>query len=126
MFPDVDTNEGDEGKERVLVGRGVNLKTLGGRVQTLSHSMSMTSCRNGSTNEPTPTAALNSKRGGIKLLLEVFEAAKLLLDSSLERAGLESASASSALGRSRGEILPEQRVIDVTYDPPTELRHGQD
>ena len=35
MLPDIDTNDGDEGEERVLVSGGGDLETLGGGVQTL-------------------------------------------------------------------------------------------
>ena len=35
MLPDIDTNDGDEGEERVLVSGGRDLETLGGGVQAL-------------------------------------------------------------------------------------------
>ena len=35
MLPDIDTNDGDEGEERVLVSGGGDLETLGGGVQAL-------------------------------------------------------------------------------------------
>ena len=40
MLPDIDTNDGDEGEERVLVSGGGDLETLGGGVQTLQRKMS--------------------------------------------------------------------------------------
>lgn len=35
MFPDIDTDDGDKGEERVLISSGRDLETLGGRVQAL-------------------------------------------------------------------------------------------
>ena len=40
VLPDVDADDGDMGQERVLVGRGRQLKTLGGRVQALLQTVS--------------------------------------------------------------------------------------
>ena len=40
VLPDVDADDGDVGQERVLVRRGRQLKTLGGRVQALLHTVS--------------------------------------------------------------------------------------
>ena len=42
MLPDIDTNDGDEGEERVLVSGGGDLKTLGGGVQALQRKESHT------------------------------------------------------------------------------------
>ena len=41
VLPDVDADDGDVGQERVLVGRGRQLKTLGGRVQALLQTGSL-------------------------------------------------------------------------------------
>ena len=35
VFPDVDTDDGDQVQERVLVSSGGNLQTLGGEVESL-------------------------------------------------------------------------------------------
>ena len=40
MLPDIDTNDGDEGEERVLVSGGGDLETLGGGVQALQRKES--------------------------------------------------------------------------------------
>ena len=40
VLPDVDADDGDMGQERVLVGGRRQLKTLGGRVQALSQTVS--------------------------------------------------------------------------------------
>jgi hypothetical protein len=36
MLPDINANDRDKTQERILVGSGGNLQTLGGRVQTLN------------------------------------------------------------------------------------------
>ena len=42
VLPDIDTNDGDEGEERVLVSGGGDLETLGGGVQALQRKKSRT------------------------------------------------------------------------------------
>ena len=40
VLPDIDTNDGNEGEERVLVSGGGDLETLGGGVQALQRKES--------------------------------------------------------------------------------------
>jgi len=98
MLPDIDTNDGDMGQERILVGSGDNLQALGGGVQA----------------QPSPSRPLNTKSGSVELLLEVVEAAKRLVNGVLQRTGLQNASISLVLRCSRGKVLPEQRVVDMS------------
>jgi hypothetical protein len=66
------------------------------------------------TYEPSPSGTLNRKGSGIELLFHVVEATKRMANSILQWAILQSASVSLALGMSRGKILPEQRVVDMS------------
>ena len=56
---------------------------------------------------------MDTSSGGIELLLEVVEATKSLIDGLLERS-VNKLSAVAALLSRRSEVLPEQRVVDVT------------
>lgn len=67
MLPGIDTEEGLKGASNgVLVGSGGNGE--GARVLVL--------------DEPSPTRALDTSEGGVCLLLEGIERAKVLLDGS--------------------------------------------
>jgi hypothetical protein len=100
VLPNVDTNDGDQAEERVLVGSGRNLETLSLRV----------------VPEPSPAGSLDTQGSGVELLLEVIERAESLLDGLLERTVLEDTTVTLVSGSRGGEVLPEQRVVDVTCE----------
>lgn len=52
--------------------------------------------------------------GGVELLLEVLEAAKGLVNGILERAGSKFAAIPLPLRGSRSEVVPEERVVNVS------------
>jgi hypothetical protein len=63
------------------------------------------------TYEPSPSGSLNGSCGGVELLLEGFHGPKVLFNGLLERAFSQLATVPA-----RGcEVLPEQRVVDMTY-----------
>ena len=66
------------------------------------------------THEPAPAGALDGRSGGVELLLEGVEGAPLLDDGLLEGTVTEGAAVALALGRGGREVLPEERVVDVT------------
>lgn len=66
------------------------------------------------TYEPAPAGALDGSGGGVELLLEGIEGAPSLEDSLLERAFTESTAVALALGGGGREVLPEERMVDVT------------
>ncbi len=63
------------------------------------------------THQPTPSATLDSGCFGIELLLECFDGAKIAFDESLEWSTLEL----STLFAGWSQVLPEQRMVDVSY-----------
>ena len=94
MLPSVDTDDGVVRDERVLVlgGDDLELGVLGVEA------------------EPAPSGALDGGDGGVEGGLEVVERAKVTLDGLLEGAVVEGSTA--LVGG--GEVLPEERVVDVT------------
>lgn len=94
MLPSVNTNDGVVRDERVLVLGGDNLELGVLGVET----------------KPSPTRALDGGDGGVEGGLEVVERAKVTLDGLLERTILEGSTALAG----GGEVLPEERVVDVT------------
>ena len=66
------------------------------------------------TYEPAPARALNTSSGSVELLNERLDGAPGVGDGSLQRTIVKSATVSSVLGGSGGEVLPEQRVVNVT------------
>lgn len=56
MLPDINADDGDVGEERILVGGGNNLKTLGGRVKSLHIAVNPTDPKSAKrkTHEPSP------------------------------------------------------------------------
>ena len=97
VLPNVDTDDRNEAQERILVGGGRELQTLG----------------SGVIPEPAPAGALDGRSGGVELLLEGIEGAPLLDDGLLEGAVAEGAAVALALRRGGREVLPEERVVDV-------------
>lgn len=67
------------------------------------------------TYEPSPARALNAQSRGVELLLELVERAKLLLDRLCERGALREHAALAALLWRGREVLPEERVVDVSF-----------
>jgi hypothetical protein len=66
-------------------------------------------------HQPSPPGALDPKCRGVELFLQVVEPAKVLVNRGLERAVLKDA-AGSTLVVCGGEVLPEERVVDVPRD----------
>ncbi len=62
------------------------------------------------TYQPAPATSLNSGSLRVELFFEFFNGAKVAFNSRFEGSGLQFASV--AVGRS--QILPEQRVVNVT------------
>ena len=56
MLPDIDADDGDVSEERILVGGGDHLKTLGGRVKSLHIAVNPTDPKSAKrkTHEPSP------------------------------------------------------------------------
>ena len=137
MLPNVDTNQRDAGygwegsvpwfalsrpdraltEKRVLVGRRLNGE---GAV--------------GFEGEPGPARTLDGSSSGVEFLLESVKAAKLAVDLSLERASLKDTtdlvlvlSGALCIGKpGRGHVLPEKRVVDVTFGFTGDERSGPD
>ena len=80
-------------EERILVCGSDNLECL----------------RGGVVREPAPAASLNSSSGGVELLLERLNRAKVALNCALKLAVLEFAAAFLDWC----EVLPKECVIDV-------------
>ena len=67
------------------------------------------------TYKPTPAGTLDTKSSGVELLLEGVDRAPLGDDSLLERAVLEHTAVALTTNSGRGEVLPEEGVVDVAY-----------
>jgi len=102
MLPNVNSNDGFMGEERILVGCGDNLEFLGGLA----------------VPEPAPATALDSSGNGVHLLLERFDAAEVSDQSLLQGAVWEL----PAMLVGRRKILPKEGMIDVT--PSVKLQRG--
>jgi hypothetical protein len=61
--------------------------------------------------EPSPATALNSRGGSVKALLEFFHRSEVTFNGLLERP----VSKLATVGIGRRKVLPEKRVIDVSY-----------
>ena len=68
------------------------------------------------TYKPAPTRALDARGGSVERDDEGVVGAPLLDDELLERALMQHATGALALGGRRREVLPEERVVDVTCD----------
>ena len=66
------------------------------------------------TNKPAPPTALDSGGGGVELVLESVDAAECAFDGVFERAGREGAALTLPLGSGGSQVLPEERMVDVT------------
>jgi len=98
MLPDINTDDGDEIEERVLVGSSGDLKALGVHV----------------VSEPAPSGTLNTSGSRVEFLLEVIDATKVAVDSIFKGTVFEGTTVSLALGRGGGEVLPEEGMVNVT------------
>ena len=66
------------------------------------------------THEPAPAGTLNTRSGSVKLLLEGFEGAEVL-DNGLAEGSIVQGTTGSTVGASFGQVLPEQGVVNVTW-----------
>jgi hypothetical protein len=134
VLPNVNANDGDVGKKRILVGRSDDLKFSGGWVKALTSKQkkSISAPSNPAdwrayaskkkTYEPAPARALDASGSRVELFLERVQRAPTLDDGRLERAILEYATMAFALGRGRRKVFPEERVVDVAYTDPRMIR----
>lgn len=117
MLPNVDTDDRDVGEEGILVGSSDDLDALVGGVVALRSLISISSCTykiERRTYDPAPTRALDTGGGGVELLLEVVEGAEGREDRRLEGSVLQDTAVTLALGGGGREVLPEERVVDVS------------
>lgn len=66
------------------------------------------------TYKPAPSRTLDSSSGGIEILLERIERTKGLVNSILKRTRVQGATTTLTLAGGRCEVLPEERVVDVS------------
>lgn len=66
------------------------------------------------TYEPAPARALDARSSRVEFLFEVIHRTPTFADGNLQRAILEHAAVTLALGRRGREVPPEERVVDVT------------
>lgn len=66
-------------------------------------------------HKPAPPGTLDSGGGGVELLLESIERTKVLGDGLAEGSILQGTT-DTTVGARLGQILPEQGMVDVTYD----------
>ena len=64
-------------------------------------------------HKPAPARTLDSGGGGVKLLLERIEGSEVLYDGLTEGTILQGTTGTT-VGAGFGQILPEQRMVDVT------------
>jgi hypothetical protein len=76
------------------------------------------------TYKPAPARALNGHGGGIELLDKALERAPVVLDGVFQGAILENAAVALGMLAVWGgcEVLPEERVVDVTTTVETKGR----
>lgn len=109
VLPDIDTNDWHKAQERVLVRGGRDFETLG----------------LGVVPQPSPTRSLDASSGSVELLLEVLEVTESSLNGGLERTVLEDTSL-TLVRRGRGsEVLPKERVVDVTLCREQRVTRGE-
>jgi hypothetical protein len=75
------------------------------------------------TYDPAPTRALDGSSSRVEFLLQDIQRTPALADGSLERAVLEHAAITLALDSRPREVLPEERVVDVTYGHKHDIRY---
>ena len=74
------------------------------------------------TNKPAPSASLDPSGDGVELGLEHIDAAKGAFDGILERAWLQDTTVTLSFGGGTGEVLPEERMVDVPCDGSADVR----
>lgn len=65
------------------------------------------------THEPAPARTLDTRGGGVELLLENIKGTKVL-DNGLAEGTILQGTTDSTVGAGLGQILPEQGVVNVT------------
>ena len=63
--------------------------------------------------KPAPAGALNSSRSGVEFIDKIVIASKISDNGFLERTVLQNTTVTLLFGGRRGQVFPEQRVIDV-------------
>ena len=63
--------------------------------------------------KPAPAGALNSSRSGVEFIDKIVIASKISNNGFLERAIFQITTVTLLFGGGRGQVLPEQRVVDV-------------
>ena len=108
MLPHIHPKDGRRPRHRILVvGRGNVQLSLG----SVGH-------------QPTPSAALNAQQGRVERILKLIEGSPALLDGRLEGRCLIDLAPPGLL---RGQILPEEGVVDVaTAVEFDRLLHGDE
>lgn len=66
------------------------------------------------TYEPSPSTSLDAGSSSVELLLQVVQATKRLDNGVVERARGKYSTVTLLLGRRRGKVLPEKRVVNVS------------
>ena len=115
MLPNINATDGDKVQQGILIGSGGDLQALGGGVQTLDSKLEYAIIiRIDTTHKPSPSRSLNTKSSRVEFLLQVVEATKRLDNGILQWAIFQNATIALFLRGSRGKILPEQRVVDMS------------
>ena len=114
MFPNVDTDDRDVTKERILISSSDDFQALGGEIVTLRKERQQPDhLKDRKTYEPSPSGTLDPSSSGVELGLEFINGSKVTLDLSFERTIPEDATPSTMLWV-RGKVLPEEGVVDMT------------
>jgi hypothetical protein len=66
------------------------------------------------TYEPAPSGTLNTSGGGIELLLERIERPEALHNGVIKRTSLQGTTITLALAGGGRQVLPEERMVDMT------------
>lgn len=94
-----------------MVSSGDNLKLpRRGLISLKMYKISRVIDAEGLSYQPAPTASLDSCSLGVEFLFECIDGTKVAFNSGLERSSFEFA----AFGAGWGQVLPKERVIDVT------------
>ena len=67
------------------------------------------------THEPAPARTLDTRGGGVKLLFKGIEGTEVP-DDGLAKGTILQGTAGSTFGARLGQVLPEQGVVNVTYN----------
>ncbi len=114
MLPNVNADDGDMREERILVGRGDNLKLASGRVKALMIQNQSRHCGLCiGTHEPTPARALDTGSGRVEFLRELPVRSPALNDGVLKGTVPKLTAVALTLSRGRSKVFPEERMVDV-------------